>query len=105
MERRAAKITEYTEYREMDGAIPANVMSLPGAGCFFCGEESRENHGVRGAQKMDGAIPTNAMSLPGAVWFFLWRGEQRKSRSTRSTLNGDVAGRRTTPLEADAQPP
>ena len=43
-----------------------------------------------------------------ATWgrvFFCGEEKHQKSRSTRSTENGDMAGRRTTPLEADAQPP
>ena len=62
----------------MDDAIPANVMSLPGAVCFFVERRSSENHGVHGVQKMDGAIPVNVMSLSGGRVVFLWRGEAAK---------------------------
>ena len=72
----------------MDGAIPANVMSLPGACVCFVERRSSENHGVHGVQKMDDAIPANVMSLPGGRVVFCGEEKQRKSRSTRSTENG-----------------
>ena len=62
----------------MDGAIPANVMSLPGGRVVFCGEEkqpkSRSTRSTENGWRHTGKCDVTARGACG----FLWRGEAAK---------------------------
>ena len=81
----------------MDDAIPANVMSLSGGVWFFLwrGEAAKITEYTEYRKWMTPYRKCDVTARGRVV--FCGEEKQRKVRSTRSTENGDVAGRRTTP--------
>ena len=88
MERRSSENHGVHGVQKMDDAIPVNVMSLLGRFLFSVLRVLRVFWYLYFQEKCTHTHITTYVTTTWGRVFFLWRGEQRKSRSTRSTENG-----------------